>query len=281
MRNEFNSFPSGKERKAAVRDSEDATYLYKKLVESETEEKPRVYKWINSPADGGEYVEGEGKPFAESFIGIIPNGEVSLSKYIEKSLYKKDGNAIGVEFGGVGSRLFSGFTPGFFDKSIGVSLVELRKNKDLIYSQEEDREINHEILIGNIFYHKTYELLNKSLGGAKIDLIISRMAGGLEFVPREPYAVSEILQIWYKLLSEEGIMFVQTPVFFNSLLIEWANKITREYKEVLEMQYKLGQHDANTYCSAFRIRKLPGAPLDLPLLHPKIVRNAFPFHEDI
>ena len=47
------------------------------------------------------------------------------------------------------------------------------------------------------------------------------------------------------------------------------------------MQYKLGKHDANIKCSAFRIRKLYGAPLELPLLDPRIVRNANPFHKDI
>jgi len=101
------------------------------------------------------------------------------------------------------------------------------------------------------------------------------MGQGLEFVPVEPYTISKILQIWYDLLREEGVMFVQTPVVFNNLLEVWVTKIKEEFKDIIEIEYQKGKKDAETNvpCGAFRLHKLPGAPKELPLLDPRIVKK--------
>src|SRR3989344_3050811 len=76
------------------------------------------YSWINSELDG---------LFLRSFQTTFENipsfkkmwrlKNISLSMYIETILKEKKGKAVGIEFGGPGSRLFNGFTKGFFLKS--------------------------------------------------------------------------------------------------------------------------------------------------------------------
>lgn len=172
--------------------------------------------------------------------------------------------------------MFRGFTPGFFTKSITVSLIDHRGwSSELARLSERDKKINYEVLEGNIFDTETYKFLKQRLGSEKVDLIIERMGKGLEFVPIEPYTISKILQIWYNLLSEGGIMFSQTPVVFNNLLEIWIFKIQKEFKNIIEIEYQKGEKDDNgdTPCSAFRLRKLSGAPKELPLLDPRILRK--------
>ena len=157
-----------------------------------------------------------------------------------------------------------------------VSLVDHRgEGLQLIEIKEKDNGIHHEVLEGNILDLATYESLNRWLNGEKVDLIIERMGAGFEFVPDEPYTVSRILQIWYNLLREKGIMFVQTPVVFNNLLETWVAKIQKEFKNVIEIKYQEGVSNTRprTTCSAFRLQKLPGAPKELPLLDPRTARK--------
>jgi len=265
----LDSFPIGKERKDTLEQSRKKIDRFKKTGKDEILLQRR-YSWVNSSVDGPDEIDGQ--PFRNSFRDILPKQERSLKDYIEKVLAKRKGEAIGIEFGGIGSRLFSDFTPGFFAKSVGVSLVDHREPEKLAIIQKGDEKINHELLEGDIFTDETHDRLNKLLRGKKIDLIIERMASGLEFVPLEPYRVSKILQIWYKLLREGGIMLVQTPVEFNNLLTEWVTKIQKEYKDVIELEYQKGNNDRGDPCSAFRLRKLPGAPEELPLLNPRTVR---------
>src|SRR3989344_3619327 len=235
----LDSFPIGKERKDTLEQSRKKIDRFKKTGKDEILLQRR-YSWVNSSVDGPDEIDGQ--PFRNSFRDILPKQERSLKDYIEKVLAKRKGEAIGIEFGGIGSRLFSDFTPGFFAKSVGVSLVDHREPEKLAIIQKGDEKINHELLEGDIFTDETYDRLSK------------------------------ILQIWYKLLREGGIMLVQTPVEFNNLLTEWVTKIQKEYKDVIELEYQKGNNDRGDPCSAFRLRKLPGAPEELPLLNPRTVR---------
>ena len=271
--NKFNAFPIGKERKEEIRET------YKNATSFQTRGNREIfdskhYTWIDSPLDGPNIIDG--KSFGKSFGYLLPEGEASLRNYIETTLARRKSKAVGVEFGGIGSRLFSEFTPGFFAKSVGVSLLDHRGRTDqLARLTERDKKINHEVLECNIFDTETYNSLNKKLENKKVDLIIERMGKGLEFVPIEPYTVSRILQTWYDLLREEGVMFVQVPVVFNNLLETWVAKIKKELESVIEIEYQKGNSDAAIHgaCSAFRLRKLPRAPSELPLLDPRTVRK--------
>jgi hypothetical protein len=254
---EARTFPKGKKQRGdTIQANKDIIRSYK--TESDSGRNSR-YAWVDSPLDTHDFAgTSRGKTFLESFDDVFPPEKFSLRSYIEEQLEDKDGQAIGVEFGGPGSKLFKGFSSGFFAKSVGVTLVDHRTPKEVQDSKKSDEKIHHQTLMGDIFDMNTYKLLNERLQGKKVDLIMSRMAAGLEFVPTEPYTVSKILEIWYELLSDEGIMFVQTPTKFNNLLAQWAKKIELEFKNVLEFQYKKGDVDANLACSAFRLRKLPG-----------------------
>jgi hypothetical protein len=278
MNNKFDKFPIGKERKNILKINK------KRIADFEVQGKDKInnkehYHWINSHIDGPTAAEERGgEPFSHSFIRILTGR--NLKSYIQKTIETKRGEAIGVEFGGIGSNLFAGFSPGFFAKSFGVTLVDHRKPEELALQNAENEKIHHEVLIGDIFDEETYKSLNKKLAGAKVDFIVSRMAKGLEFVPMEPYTVSKILKIWYDLLNEGGIMLVQTPTTLNNLLKIWAEKIFEEFSGVIEIRYDLGWKDSDTNCSSFSLHKLPGAPKDLPLLDPKTVRKTSPYIDD-
>jgi len=262
--NKFDTFPTGKKRKEIIEQITQKANDFTTNGEIEILDFEH-YTWVDSSLDGPERIGG--RSFADSFQGVLPEGEKSFKNYIETTLKERKGKAIGVEFGGIGSRLFRGFTPGFFARSIAVSLIDHRGwSFNLARLSERDK---------NIFDLKTYESLKQRLDNEKIDLIIERMGQGLEFVPVEPYTISKILQIWYDLLREEGVMFVQTPVVFNNLLEVWVTKIKEEFKDIIEIEYQKGKKDAETNvpCGAFRLHKLPGAPKELPLLDPRIVKK--------
>ncbi len=269
--NNRDAFPIGKEREDLVRGKEKTTHEFE--VTGAKQMQKGKYKWRDSALEGSG--DSPQLSYGETFKNLLPWEGLSFRGYIEIIIKKMKGKALGVDFGGIGSRLFAGFSPKFFTKSIGVTLVDHRKPKDLHFAQQEDAKINHEVLVGNIFDEETYKSLYESLNGEKIDFIISRMAGGLEFVPTEPYTVGKILEIWYELLAEEGVMFVQVPIAFNNLLKVWAERIQKDFKKVIDMQYSLGVIDSKPTgrFSAFSLHKLPGAPDKLPLLDPRTVRK--------
>lgn len=260
-------FPQGQERKNTVKLNQAKINAFKEkgiglVIDS------GHYSWVNSPLDG-QGVEGE--PFYDSFKDVLPSRTLNMKNYIEGTLKERKGEAIGVEFGGVGTRLFSGFSPNFLAKSVSVSLVDHRKSHMKEAMDKQNKKINHTLLIGDIFSDETYEKLNDLLKGEKIDLIMERMAAGLDFVPKEPYEASRVLKIWYKLLREGGVMFVQIPSDFNNLVEEWVAKIKKEYSGVLEIQSDINM--SRTHTSSIRLKKLAGAPEELPMLDPRIVKE--------
>lgn len=257
-------FPTGKKRKnliaankeAVAKFSEDGRY---RIVEN------YHYTWIDSP------LEGDYSSFQHTFETVLPPGEQSLRQYIEKTLAPRKGDAIGIEFGGIGSRAFQGFSRGFFKKSVGVTLVDHRlpdTGRD-----QEDRRRNHLVMVGDILTPETYDSLRNLLNGEKVDLIVERMAKGLEFIPGEPYTAAKILKTWYALLREGGIMFVQVPIILNPILKPWIMKIRTNYAQTLEISFTKGSENSNSPSSALRIHKLPGAPEELPVLEPRMVRR--------
>ncbi|MFA6177886.1 MAG: hypothetical protein WC694_03290 [Candidatus Paceibacterota bacterium] len=262
-----NPFPRGENRK------EINEYLKEQRDKFKSRGKGNEghYDFTDSALDNiGDY--GEEKPFLETFMYVIPDS--TLQRYIEKTLEVRKGKAIGVEFGGTGSKLFSDFSPGFFAKSVAISLADHRSEHNLKEKIERDKRINHQLLIGDIFSPDTYKSLDKILDGEKVDLIIERMIKGLEFVPPDPYIVSKILNIWYNLLREGGVMFIQTPPIFNNLLETWVKKIRKEFEGKIEIKYKLGaDYNCTINSSAFRLNKLKGAPNKLPLLDTQTVKN--------
>jgi len=279
LENNLEHFAEGKERKKLLKESTEKIKKFKE--NAKTEYLKGHYLWLDSPLDKKD--EFKSRTFKESFQEILPEGEKSLRHYVEDVLKDKKGQAVGVEFGGIGVKLFDGFTKNFFKKSVGVSLIDHSdifgvqgtyiKTKDgFINLYKKHKKSNHEILEGDIFSQDTYHSLDKMLNGDKVDFIIERMAAGLEFIPEEPYTVSKILQTWYKLLSKNGIMLVEVPKVFNELLKKWADVLNKKYKKNFDFDYIIGKNE-NLSSSVFRLHKLSNTPTELPFLDPRTVQK--------
>jgi hypothetical protein len=201
--------------------------------------------------------------FGENFIWCVPEeyrglgrGE-GLKKYIQDTLVvdKAKGPITGVEFGGPGENLFASFNSGFFDKTLGVTLV----NPGIPTIKS-----NHEILEADILNIRDRELYNKLrsiLGVEKVNLIISRMIGPLNDINLNPVIMDVILRNWYKMLAENGLMFVQ---------FGFANTEGERYKEVekwvkaVKARYPGIDIVLEPYEEAIRIHKKAGSPDELP-----------------
>ncbi|MFA6386189.1 MAG: hypothetical protein WCW04_00230 [Candidatus Paceibacterota bacterium] len=262
-------FPQGKERKDLLKSNAEGI---NKAQEEDRLEMRENHNYGNIDS----HLEKEGASFSYFFRNILPEGQKDLRSYVESSFKEKQGKALGVEFGGVGSNLFRGFSKGFFKETFGITLADHRekwKTKIDAYKNSKHK-LDHNVIEGDILSDNLYDNLEEKLNGRKVDIIIERMFLGIEFMPAEPYKLSSILEKWYVMLNEGGIMFIQSPVVFNNLLDKWAEMLHDKYIDSIEFQYEKGIHDAaveNEGYSSFRLRKLKGAPKDLPFLDSKTV----------
>jgi hypothetical protein len=276
MNKEF--FPSGLERKKEIYTKNKEV---QKLKKGGRDAALKEFEYLDSDLDQYSQSEhGHDQPnFEASFRNILPEGK-GLREFIEEILEARKGKAIGIEFGGIGTQLFSGFSPDFFEKTFGVALVDHRNKKSktiALPGRDNVREqvSKHEVVKGNILSPEFYKnTLEKKLNGQKADLIIERLVGGLRFVPLEPFLLSKILQTWYRLLNEGGIMFVEVDSALHNLLIKWSKLIKSKYKGQIELEFA----NMNSGASVFRLRKLKGAPEELPLLDPRTVKKTEVYH---
>ena len=259
----FDDFPVEKSRKRMISTFKNRAILAK---EGGIVGMKKKYSWLNSSLDGGS------SSFFYSFEDILPKGTISLRDYIQSTLEEKRGKAVGVEFGGIGVKVFSEFPPGFFKKSIGMTLLDHRTESE---KQLDLYKVNHgfphQVLERNMLESSSYRELEKILAGDKVDFIVERLELGLSAIPQELVTVSSILERWYNLLNEGGVMMVQVPGMFNPLLKKWAEMIEKDYKDVLEFKCSprvgyASSGDISPNDSVFRLRKLKGAPEKLPLL---------------
>ncbi|MEK9153958.1 MAG: hypothetical protein AAB798_00635 [Patescibacteria group bacterium] len=272
-----NHFPMGKERRDLIA---EGTREISRIKTEGTDKKGDLvaYKWTDSGLDrpglDSHSYQNQFGSLYESLGQLLPSNEKSLQQYIENALMDKKGKAIGIELGGIGSTLFSEFTPGFFEKSIGITLTDHRQKKwfDFDKIKKRDQSINHTVMIGDVLDRNTLRPIAEWLDGDKVDLIIERMAVGLNLIPAEPYLLADVIQSWYRLLSDGGLMLIQVPVALNPILDAWGRMLQKKCRDTLEVQYNLGDRDETLFhASAIRILKLHNAPLELPLLDSKTV----------
>ncbi|MES2930911.1 MAG: hypothetical protein V4665_03965 [Patescibacteria group bacterium] len=267
-------FPTGNERKKVVEENQKQTVSFQEKGKSMIQDS-HYYTDVDSPLEGS--MVDTGNSFSFSFHEIIPQGYINMRDYIEKNLAEKKGHAVGIEFGGLGYNLFAGFDRGFFKKSLGVTLVDHRMDswKQQDEKIAEEKKLDHTVVEGNILSPDLYKNLEKKLDKKKADLVIERMFRGLEFMPQEPYEIGKVLQKWYSMLNENGMMFVQVPVVFNNLLEKWGLMIQKGYGHVIELRYKKGKYDMGRVDdpSVFILKKLKGAPEKLPFLDPRTVQE--------
>lgn len=148
----------------------------------------------------------------KSFSSVEDRG-LLFKKYIESTLLKnKNISRTAIEFGGPGSKLFQGFTKGFFKRTVGICLDDVRP----AYKRNEDDINGHDIIVGDIMdvnNKNLFDKINNTLKTDKVDLIISRMQGPLNKIRKNPVLLDRIIRKWYGLLNKNGMLFAQFEYF--------------------------------------------------------------------
>jgi hypothetical protein len=197
-------------------------------------------------------------PFEASFGSFIPQSETehqNLGQYIERYLADRQGNALGVEFGGPARRLFSEFTPGFFKRTAGVTFSDPTDNPSI---SKLNSQTDHCVISGDIFASKTMNEVENWFEGQKVDFIIERLYGGHQYDPGQKMLFIE-LNRWYRMLREGGVMLIETPgdPRYDEKFKSWVEKAQRATNGSLEIIFK------PSYFGAMQIKKLQGAPESL------------------
>ncbi len=202
--------------------------------------------------------------FSKVFEDVVIGGDIK--KYTEMILNEKKGEAIGIEFGGIAVNLFEGFDDGFFKQTIGVSLADYRTKSGQLKEGGAKKIYpdgrQHNIIIGNLFDREIYQKINKITRGKKVDFIIERMLGGFENVPNNsPLVLMVVLQKWYEMLNEGGLLLIQIPWPMEDIAKEWVKLLQNgKYKQGVDVGF------SESRWVSLRIHKLKKAPDRLPVL---------------
>jgi len=223
-------------------------------------------------------VDDNAVAFEDSFRNVLPEGQKNLRDYIEQILAQGKGKAIGVEFGGPGSKFFAGFSRGFFKKTAGIDIVGRSRVDGTFFRGLGEMLRGHAVIQGDILVPRTYSVaLGTWLEDYKPDLIVERMVGGFELNPTHPTAVYKTFKRWYELLNEGGIMLVQVPRNARPFVQPWVDMLQkRDFSGLLEVVYHPTDTPDGDYLqdmSVLRLRKLPGAPSKLPMLDSQTIQD--------
>lgn len=234
------------------------------------------------------------KVLPENYVGPINKkadasiedfGEV-FKKYVEDTL-SKNPNKIrtAIEFGGPGSKLFSGFSKNFFTRTTGVCLEDLRP----VYKKLDDESKGHSVVIADILETDAkdkFDAIKENLGTDKVDLIVSRLMGPLNsekkiqgaiILKRNPLVLDRVIRKWYSMLNDGGLLLAQFEYFdehdayiekkrdaeinpppvmeIEENVKSWVNEINKRFSDQIEIQLGRG---------IIRLHKKPGAPEELP-----------------
>lgn len=221
-------------------------------------------------------------PFSiqETFESVLPRG-FNMKEYIESRLSPVAGNAVGIEVGGPGDRVFADFDDGFFSVTLGILLNDKRSKDKKI----EDVARSHSVITGNLFQPDTLARVKEKLKGQPAHLIIERMLGASKDIPQDIRALTGLVRRLYALLDSHygGVMFLEVPLkiydpagfaedpsfsievntlinpnFYPGVLQLWTRMINENYGETLEVDWN-GRE-------ALRIDRRFGAPEELPML---------------
>jgi hypothetical protein len=259
-----NRGPLGDTRKLAIEQASD------NLREAALSERQWISRDPDTTAAWGPYNTGvameglDGTHLEDWFHNVLPIGH-SIKSYVKEIIGGKD-QRYGLEVGGIGSRLFGDFETGFFTKTAGISLHDLRAvappGEDWY---RHDALRNHTVITGDLLAAETHQKVTEWLDGHKADFIFERLYGGMTSVPKEPFAVAEQASFWYEHLSEQGVMLPQVPPTFVPYMQRWARQITFNEPRLIVRVAPVRQ----TFLAGWHtlsLVKLPGAPETLPLL---------------
>ncbi len=191
---------------------------------------------------------------------------------IQTVLSAKRGAAIGLELGGLGSKLFDDFDPGFFEATFGATLEDTRGPRR---RRNESRRKHHTVIEANVFSLEGIEEIKRRLPGGKADLIIERMGGPMgneKGVLSNIFAIGRLAQAWYRLLNNGGIMYIQLPQKIMSVMDEYVHLLKTIYGNSIEISLGIDT-SKDARWPVMRLVKSAEAPQELPLLNPLAVRK--------
>lgn len=230
---------------------------------------------------------GDKNSYEETFRKVVPPGFKNLRSYVETVLADRRGHAVGIDLGGPGRRVFSrrnwfrGFRRGFFERSLGLTLVDHRSEIEKL----EDTMVGHDILEGNLLNPESGKIIERWLSGRKADVIFERLAGGLAYegTPADPYLILDRVQSWYSMLAPNGLMFLQVPEVMRPLMPGIVERISQI--PTLQIMYdpRISRRSQNSarpdqvdhVHHAMSVRKFPGAPESVQLLSPRTVQAVY------
>lgn len=233
--------------------------------------------------------------FGSSFAKTLPNKYVdsidknyeakisdygeAFTQYIVDTLSKsKNKELYAIEFGGSGSKLFGDLNKKhLFHRSAGVCLQDIHNlPTDRMYNDYN----NHSVIEGDILdlnEKPLKEKIENTLGVKKVDLIMSRLMGPLLEFEKNPAILNRIINNWYKMLNENGLIFAQFDYFAEHhpdmnqkrmekfvpskerdsevAVKEWVDLIQKKFPNEIEIQLGRG---------VLRLHKKEGAPEELP-----------------
>jgi hypothetical protein len=174
-------------------------------------------------------VTGE-HPLEHDFAQLYPNRYKNIREYLEQRFVNKKGKVTGLEIGGLGSRIFSDFKNNFLARSVGLTLTDSRDERQ----RKEDSRRNHNVLKGDAFLPETYKVLAEKYLPNGADIIFERMENGLLGMTENPTVFFELVKQWYKILSENGVMFVQSPYITKKENVEqWQDFLETGLPEII------------------------------------------------
>ncbi|MBI3632647.1 MAG: hypothetical protein HY225_04330 [Candidatus Vogelbacteria bacterium] len=176
--------------------------------------------------------------FDKTFGGLYGEDHENIKEYIEDRLAAKRDNAVGVELGGIGSTLFKEFTPGFFKRTLGVSLTDSRSEEDKVL----DYKNNHHVLALDAFSSYGHREVQKWLGHEGADFIGEKMHAGSVGFSDNPDFLMSVINRWYKLLNKGGVMFLESPPIIDQKSKEviggWLDSINNKNLDI-KITYKI------------------------------------------
>lgn len=195
----------------------------------------------------------------------LPEGYNKISEYIDGEYKEGVGNLIGIELGGPGSKLFRDLNSDKrrFAKSVGVTLVDLRRD----FLKLADKENSHEILEANVFsssfvdddgverpgFKKIQDWVDRN---GRADFVFELMHKPIHDLKKSSKLFLNLVLRWYRLLNEEGTLLVQGPEFSKEFLEQIKTKLSELN---IRPYYKIG-FDGLCY---FTLKRLHGSPDDL------------------
>lgn len=261
-------FPFGKQRRKELSEISKIDISQNQS----SEERNRPHWSFNSPLTKEKNDDFLGS-FEQTFSKVLPSGENNFRGYIEKNIISlnRKGEALGLELGGQGSKVFGGFSEGLFKKSVGIALVDHRH----ILDKRDDTRRHHTVITENILSPNLDTVISEWSEGEGVDVIFERMMGGLEINPvQDPFIASQAFQKWYSWAREGSMMFLQVPVVLNPLMPEWRSLVRDASNGCVTTEFHPGHMDGFVDSgSTLHIHKLPGAPKELPMLDVRTVRR--------